>query len=662
MLDYRRDILPYLEQGAAGTAPGSGLLHAFYGQSVAHKNEIKEVFGKTFPTYLDVTRPNERKVHKEYRKTLFEKQGNPFRGIKSRVIDVLDYIRQADDFAVKFPTTEIREEINLQTYSSRSTFSVDGDAVRWFFQRIAPDYVNDPNAVFLTLPERAPISELEYPEPKFWLIPCENVWAHRKGKFAALLSPEKNWIATPEGLKLEGITIYFVDHDSYSIARQVKRFTNDQGNKQSQWEVLGLEPVFNDEGAEVGKAFFPPLHYCETMPAVRIGKKVAERNDKGEELYESILADALPYIRKSHQRDSDIEIETNFHISSQEWRKAQRKCQNAKCKDGLIIERTPATEDEPGGHIKNVTACPTCKGTHFDISGSGMDIYWVAGAEQEGFNNPNGGKVSPGAPGGFIPRNIEPLTKLVEELKRDTEEAYACLNMQFIRNTPYDQSGLSKRYDREELYRELNTQAGHLLELLEEGYRWLDSIRFGPSGRAGEQVPEVLVPVRFNLENAELTREELNDAKVKKYDSALVESYELKMLQYTVGEQSDAYRRYVLRMQLDPFKNMNYQEKLLQTNEIFVKTSPGEARTLAMERLYFSINFDGLVTEALIDDPDFWLKEIKEQRAILMGANKKLVGEIREEQLAKEQLPQSNQIVAQPGVDLQNANQTVGMD
>lgn len=655
MLDLQRDILPYLTQSAGGTVPGTGFLHEFYSDAKKHKKAIEEVFGDKYPKYLNVNRPREREEHKKYREEVFNQQGNPFRGLRARVVDSLDYIRQADDFDVQFPTTEVNDELSLKAYTSSSSFSPEGGAINWWFKEFTPVYVNDPNAVFLVLPQRQPLSELEYAEPRFMIIPSENVWMHRKGRYTVLLNPEKHWILDGGIQKQEGVSIIFLDHDTYSIARQTGRRVSDTGLKVNDWEILGLETVYDDLGAELGQRFLPPFHYCTMMPAKKVGKKRVKKNDKGEEYYESILADALPYVRKAQQNDSDIVVELNFHIASQEWRRASHKCNKPGCQAGVIIIKDKAT-----GLIQDAVACPSCKGTGFNISGSGLDILWVTGTDQEGFNNPEGGKIPPGAPGGYIPRSIEPLAKLVEELRRNTDEAYSTINMQFIRVSPLDTSGTSKRYDREEFYRELNTQGDHILEILEEGYRWADALRFAPSGRAGEQVPEVLRPVRFNLENAELTREELNNAKDKKYDSSLVSAYELKMLQYTTGEQSDSYQRYVAKVKFDPYRTITYQEKLLQTAEIYTKMKPDDARTIrAMQELYFSINFDGLVSRALREDPDFWVRDDKTQYELLQRYNLELMGDLRPEVMPVEQMPKNTQMTIQPGANLENVKQTI---
>ncbi|GAB3272797.1 hypothetical protein GCM10027347_44680 [Larkinella harenae] len=655
MLVFNRDISPYLQQCAGGNAPGGALLHQYYPESVKHKKAINEVFGEKYPRYLNINRPKEREEHKKFRKEVFEQQGNPFLGLRSQVINAFDYIRQADDFDIQFPTTEIDEEHSLKNYMTSSSFSPEGGAVNWFFKEFAPDYVNDPNAVFLILPEQLPESDLLYTEPKFLVIPSENVFMHRKGKFAVLMSPERHFINVNGVQKQEGITLYFVDHDSYSIARQMGRFVNaDSGRKEANWQVLGHENIYDELGRVVGSNFLPPRHYCEMMPAFKLGKKRAKKNNMGEELHVSILSDSLPYVRKAQQIDNDIFVELSFHIASQEWRRATGRCGYPGCTAGVIVER----EDDGSGHIKDVKECPKCKGTGYNSSGSGLELIWVTGGEDEDFGG--GSKAPNGAPGGYIPRSIEPLKELVQELKRNTEEAYATMNMQFIRVTPLATSGTSKRYDREEFYRELNTQADHILELLEEGYKCADAIRFAPSGRAGEQIPKVLRPVRFNLENAELTREELNNAKDKKYDSALVSAYEIKMLQYTTGEQSDHYRRYMAKTKFDPHRTLTYQEKLLQTNEIFTKMKPEDPKTrLAISELHFSVNFEGLVSRALREDPDFWLKDDKQQYETLQRYNEDLIGELRPAPMAKEEMPPTTQMKVQPGVDLENVTQTV---
>ena len=143
------------------------------------------------------------------------------------------------------------------------------------------------------------------------------------------------------------------------------------------------------------------------------------------------------------------------------------------------------------------------------------------------------------------------------------------------------------------------------------------------------------MPVRYNLENAELVRQELNDAKLNKYDSTIIEGLEKKMLEYSLGKTSEQYRRYELRTRLDPFRDMSDEIKFYTLGIQYMLYQPGDEQTLAIERMFLSINFDGLVSDCVIETPGFWQLDLEGQRETLMVKNRSLIGKLQEKGLGE---------------------------
>ncbi|WP_234733400.1 hypothetical protein [Tellurirhabdus bombi] len=646
-------IMPYLNLSTGSTGV-VGVRHEYLQKSIDHRKHLEKVFSKAYPDYLDKTRPKERAESKLYRKEVYK---NTFRGLQKRVIKSLDYIREADDFSVVWPESE--EKDTLEAFADSRKFSPDGSALNWFFKQLRPLYVKDPNAVLVVLPMLQAPSNTEYVAPKAMLVPCDKVYMHRKGKFAVLEAPEKSTIVTRSGdkeIKSEtGRILLFLDADSYTIARQIGKTSETGGqNDLIHWEILGLTDVENEQGLKL-KAFSPPLHHCPVMPAVKIGKDVEESNDFGEEYFESILADALPSIELAQGNLSDIQVEMNFHVSSQEWRYATKRCPDAgKEGYGRCVSGSKAILNEEGVP-KGWTQCTSCKGTGMEISGSGMDFIVVSPPSANSTQEEGRPAQLPTPPGGFIPRSIEPLTKFTEQYNRNKEEAYQEINMQFLMRTPYDESGASKRYDREEMYRELNTQGAHLCGILSEFYTFIGHLRY--QGKVDKQLPNVLTPVRFNLENAELTRNELIEATKNKFDPNLRKALEKKLISYQAGENSDYYRRYELREKLDPLPGLSPEEKMFQLSLVKLINPPGSPQLQkAVERIMFSIHLDGLISEAILEDKDFLGLKLDAQREKLITANKELVGE-QGTFIGLDGKPVSGSFSLQPLVDAKNLNQ-----
>lgn len=656
-------ISPYLQYASVDAIPAANK-HEFYSESITYKTELDAVFGKKWPDYLDKVRPRERKSDKAYRVEVYK---NKWGHWVDRIAETFDYIHQADDFEITFPTQieGLKEELNLETYTG-PTLTPDGSLKDWFFNYAIDAYLRDPNAcvamVLCDTPGNEEFSEKGLFNPKPVLFPSECVIAHQKGRFAVLKSPEKRQYIDSEGERKEGDIMHFFDDESYCVAFQVGLATSTDGKTEINWQVIGLsrEYILSGDGELTENTLFSPmLHNFKFMPVNKLGKRKIKSNHKREELYKSILDGAIPSIKEAQQLQSDVEMERTFHVNSTEWRRASAlpKCAHPGCVKGSI-------RDSMANGTVLMKTCPTCKGTGLNpSSGSSLELLIVndgvdpqaAGAKLEAK------RAEPGAPGGYIQKDINPMIELSKELERVKDEVFSMVNMRFINDVPTDASGTSKRMDKEELYRELNTQAAHVIAILIGLYEQGDNCRYANFTCRGQQTPSIPVPIRFNLENAELTREELNDAKDKEYDPAITQVLEGKFLEYNVGKNSTIYKQYETRVALDPFRNMNTDEKNMFMNIVFTVMKDGEKRNKAIKKIFFSAFLDALMIDVQLDRDDFYTLPSKEQNKLLEAKFDEYFDGARESVLTIDPatgLPTMNQYAVKPSVNIQDANQT----
>lgn len=630
MLTYNQ-IKPYLIDGAV---TDTRHLHGFYKDSVEAKKKLASLFGDEYPQHMDVTRPKERKESKDYRKAIYV---NPFANIPRKVSEAYDFIPNAEDFDVQFPSKlegSIKEEETLKSYLGKN-YSQEGEFHKWFFKNVPFEYLMDANAVIFTSYrfDEIPTDPLSYSKPRSMIAPCENVLMWRPN-FAVVQSVD-SFVFIENNQEVAGKILYFFDHESYTIAWQISR---------SKWEILAFE--------QETELLTAPLHYCPSIPVVKLGKWQIKRNAFGETLYESRLEDIVPDLKQAQQTLSDRCVERNYHTSSQEWRKGKKDCKHPQCKSGYIIIK------DAGGNVKERKVCPRCKGAGEEPSGSGLDIIWVDDAETGTLQGQNrtDGKSKSGVPGGYIERDTKPLEIFRVEYKDLEESLHRKLNLQYIIKAPYNESGASKRYDREDSYRELNTQAEHFIQLALSQCICIDAFRYGPSNKQGQQIPSILVPTRFNLENSELTREELNDARGKDYDSAIIEALEEKFLGFVAGKQSPQYKRYVTQKMLDPYRGYTLEEKQMFLSLSFQYLKTGPKRELMLKQIFFSMAFDAVLSEVIIEDAEFYTLDEKEKRAKLIAAFDKYYEGLVETP-AQLQTVDFQQQTVKPPINLQEANQ-----
>ncbi len=592
------------------------MLHSYYEESKTLRDDIAKAFGDEYPDYLEKNRPREKKEHKTYRKEIFR---NPLKGFLDKQIGRLDYIPESDDFSVVWGSGTQAQK--LAAYDAVA-FNEKAGLTEWFFDFAKNDFVKDPNSVLVFVPEVIPSSDAEAYQPIAELIPCENVLQFRKGKFACLRSSKEVLVKVSDSGKTErnGLLLYFFDYESFTVVRELTRDSS-KSLKKSTFQVWGLSYDFSAETESVKEVFRPFLHHGKSMPARKIGLKRLKQNAKGEELFVSTVTNALEHIKDAQARYSDIQVEFNYHVNSQEYRIATRPCSSPECNKGKHPIR------DKGGDIIRHETCGNCHGTGMEIGGSALDLIVYSMPKKEGFTDVPGGV--PPVPGGFIPRPIESVRELIAEYKRKVEEAYADVHMQFHNRTPMVESGTAKEVDREEFYKDSIVLAKHLCGLLQWGYNTQANYLYGAMGFDPTQLPAVMTPTRFMLSGLEETRAELNEAITNGYDAELVAIIQARLLEYQAGKGSKDYKRFATRMLLDPYRDLKPTEKVLQMGVASqVATIGSEAHKALVSQFVFSLQIISLLDEAEILHPDFYLKTIQERRDILWGLNAKYTSDI----------------------------------
>lgn len=575
--------------------------HEFYNESVAIRNEISECFGVKYPKYLDKNRPLEKGEQKKYRREVYE---NLWLDFPMKVSDRFDKIRQSDDFSVDYPKVELSNGIELlQTYTE-TKFGSYTSFTNWLFTEGKRWYLNDPNAVAFIIDKDGVQNDKDFIKPLVYVVPCDNVYSFRLGKFAALLSTLKSDIADQSGNihKNKGEIWYFFDGESYTIATQRSVSTGVQGKVQSEFEILGL--VSDEEGLT---QFTPPLHYCEGLPCFKVGHLVQKRSEEGDELFVSVLTNGIPSIRQAQQRYSDLQIEFNFHVNSREWMYSFYECK--RCSGS-----GKQTKSEAFNGIQYVAGddCPHCSGSGIRPPTAMSTIYLKPAKTNIG----EAASYPPSPPGGFIARSIEPAREIVLEIKRLEEKAWSAIDMAFVTETTHTQSGRAKELDREDMNTKLRAVASHFVHNLAEPMmkaiaRQRYFVRFGL--QADTFVPSFQLPVNFNLLDTGYIQEKLIEAQDKQLSPLLVGRYTQQILTRTFGSHSAQLKLEKLAELHDVMYGYGLVQKL---------TAYGGGRGSTMMAVKYtdyiiSVRIYGFLRRAIIENDDFETLDYLAQHNIL---------------------------------------------
>ncbi|MCF2487467.1 hypothetical protein [Dyadobacter sp. CY347] len=616
MLDFKRDIAPYLVKHGQ-EKPDAKLLHPFYEESVKHSKLVESVFSDECPDFLKVERPKEKEKpsHTKFRAAIYKAITKPFR---RRLIRTISAIRNADDFTIEFPAVDaaIPFEDTLSYYTSEA-FGAWKSLEQWFWEQGIQHFIDDPNACAVLLPQ-IPEDPTKYREVvPIWALSGQ-VWYYGEGQKAVICAQKKNEITINGKKEKSGLILYFFDQESYCIAKQVS-----VSGAKTEWDILGMSAGQDEAGKFIGFAEAFPLHYFRTMPVFKIGSLIKKTSEDGiHKLFESYVSDAIPALKSVLQRASDIDIEALLHTGSLEWQYVTKQCK-ACGGDGQV----KSFVEGANGRRKNTTIkCTKCSGAGYEIYDSALEKILISAPTQTSFGDDDAKPMHlPTPPAGMIERSPNAIVQFREEYKRNMVEAYQAIGLGHIADQVFmATSGTSKRYDRHEGEQMITDASRHLIErVLHPVYAGTDAIRYGPVGKAGDQVPVIVSPKRFDISSIDMTREELNDAMTNNYSEELKDALQVKYLDQTVGKDSIEYKTFRVKMRLDPHRNKNDETKSFLLSQAYLTMNrESEEFSRTIEQLQFSINFETVLRDVILKNDAFFEMAVNEQYELLLAENK----------------------------------------
>lgn len=611
MLNYEEHIAPYLIPYGDSLPKEKKLLHPYYEESVARKKLLSEVFGDEYPSFLKVERPKEKTKtsHEKFREVIYKAVTKP---VRRRIINAIAAIRNADDWSVEFPPMDegVPYEDTLRYYVTED-FGPWRSFDAWFWKQGVQRYVDDPNGCAILLPEPSEKQTQYQRVLPIWATSAQ-VWYYEEGGRAVIRAEKTSTVLHKNGKTTDdGLILYFFDKDTYCTARQVEVIPGAKAN-QTRWEVLGLDETPTEDGQTILTANFPK-HYYRSMPCFRLGNLMEKTSEDGRfVLYESLVSVAVPHLKSVLQRASDIEIEALLHTGSLEWVYVSSQCKTCSGTGSITTYA-----EESGTDVKK---CHVCGGAGFAIADTNMERMLITPPKQTEFDDDNKPVSLPTPPGGFIERSADAIIQFREELERNLKAAYSAMGFAHIANQLFmSTSGTSKRYDREEAEKVLVDTAKHFTEeLIIPAFAAIDAIRYGPAGKATLQLPVVKSPKRFDISTNSETREELIEAMNGKFSQEIIDALQLKRLEQIAGKDSIFYRSYRVKMLLNPFRNLGDESLQFAKDALFLKGDRTKGEFNAKLQEYdFSLDFDLLIRNLLLVNPEFYDLELQEQKTLL---------------------------------------------
>ncbi len=364
------------------------------------------------------------------------------------------------------------------------------------------------------------------------------------------------------------------DKVQYNVVNQVagRKFLVATDQYIQYWEAKGRGWTMTEEyerGLGVLPAFQTAGDYFKTLDCTI--------------LFESRISPMLPRLNDAAREYSDLQAEVVQHIHSEKWVWATDKCPRCRDKSGTPTGFINLPERE------EKTTCPTCRGNLTVASSPYLNT--VIRPQNTGINETQ----TPIPPSGYIIKPTDIVKIQDERVSQHLYKALASLNMQFLDQSPMNQSGKAKEVDKDELNNFVYGVASDLVRIARNAmklmvdYRYKDII-VDPVLRA-ELLPEIKVPQKFDLLSSNYLAEELKFVKESKVNPVIVGQLEKEYANKKFYSDAGIREMVTATLELDPLAGITDEDKM-------VRLSNGGVTRLDY---VISSNINSLVNEAMQD-------------------------------------------------------------
>lgn len=510
-------------------------------------------------------RPSESEEIKEYRKRIYvPKTKNPM----SKVIHSLEKIRRAQDWNIQYDTNSVPSQVaeteTLEKYCEENYPSFTS-VTNWAFSELLRSSLIDANGILAVILEKIPESKGEYCKPVARFFESDQIIEYVENEYVVLKSRD--------------VTSYYVRN-----GKGLRRLTNGAiyyiitTNQFIKYDQTGAQEFTQD------KIY---VHNIGKLPAWKVGGlfKARKNNDT---IFESRLAGMVPDLDEAAREYSDLQAEIVQHIHSERYAYTNTECPDCK--------GTGHVKDADGNRVQ----CSRCGGTGHVLNKSPYGDLLIDAARA-------GELQVPTPPVGYIQKNTE-IAKLQDERVRNhIKDALAAVNMEFLAETPIDQSGVAKAYDANELNNFVNAVAEDLVRNIDNVYFYINEYRYlhivPDENRRRAMLPHINVPTKFDIANTTLLMQELQGARQAEVNPETMRVLETNYAKMQFNTQPEVSDRLQAIFDLDPLFGVKDENKMTMLQN-------GGITELSY---IISCNIHAFVTKAINENSDFYNWEFQKK-------------------------------------------------
>jgi len=525
-------------------------------------------------------RPNESQAVFDYRQKIYEAETqNPI----ERVIGVLEKIHRSPDWMIRFEGEVpkiIKEGESLEDYLTIN-YPVYGSIENWWFEETLRTICLDANAVVVVMPESFEIVETEYIKPVCTIYNSQNVVDFVSDNYAVVKSDELSSLLTAEENQQYMMNLDALKITSFSVGQVYYIITTVYYQKweQNRMGTYTLTQQFNHNLGQL------PVFQIPGKFLKRVGNYVVKK---------TLLFPMVPHLNKAARESNDLDIGVVKHLHLKEWEINSTDCK--KCKGtGQIINPATSTPCD----------CDKCEGTGISTGTSPADKLRIKPKAL-------GATAIPVPPAGFIVMDPGILIIANDRVKEHIYKSLESVNMEHLGDSPLDQSGVAKAYDRDEANTTVYTHAEMLTYVENLTVYFINELRYKTiipnKADRDKMLPVIPVPEKFDIVNTSILLQEYQVAKAAGISSIILGEMQKEISQKKFYANPDVSNFVQTVMDMDPFFDKTTEEKvMLETSNLVTR-----------EDVTLSIYITEFVKEAVDNDKDFYEKEYDEKKAILV--------------------------------------------
>jgi len=440
----------------------------------------------------------------------------------NKVVSSLKKIVKCSDWKIDYSKAEtpkiLTDDKTLFDYCEESFPKFDS-IENWAYQNLVRWILIDPNGIICVMPLSWDVEENEFLRPFPHIIESRDVYDYKENEYIVFLSPYVNNYETKSGIK-EGKIIICVTKESFFEFKQT-------GEGQNDYELVEHK------------------HNIGEIPAWLMGGEM-KTPDINQPYYESFISPILPSLDAAARDCSDLDAEKVQHLFSTQWVIQAQQCSSCQGVGSVLAQ---------GGQV----VCPKCEGR-----GTGK----LKPYDRIEYN-PNqldaiGKNITPPF-GGYITKPTEMVKLMREEIKIEIYDALAAINMEFLCETPLNQSGKAKEVDRDELNNFVYGIAYHLVENnIKPVYYFINEMRYRliipKEEERQKMIPQIPVPENFDF----LTVKDAEDKLAKIADSnistGIKDAAEMSFIHGKYADQPEIRNRLILIHDHDPLPGYTNDE------------------------------------------------------------------------------------------------------